>query len=207
MKSQILARVLLLLFCLTHTGVVVGSHTCLKSNQTDFSLFPSSHSGGCCESKSSPTAGNVLECSETLNPGSKTSGCCSLPLNSEPQPTACCASTQCAVDAAKVNGSAEQNAQPQAKGLDCSFFNSSEGISVCAAESCCRVSQVALLDLHLRTLPEKRATPTVALSLPTGIQFVFPGFYAAAKINVGLLEKVLSLPSVRTASLLQVWRL
>jgi hypothetical protein len=46
----------------------------------------------------------------------------------------------------------------------------------------------------------------VALSLPTGIQFVFPGFYAAAKINVGLLEKVHSLPSVRTASLLQVWR-
>lgn len=205
MKRQILGWVLLLLFCLTNAGVVVGSHTCLKSNKTEFSFFPTSHSGGCCESKSYSTVGNVLECAAALNPGSKTSGCCSLPLQSEPKAATCCASTQGGVGAANMKGPAEQKAQPKA--LDCPFFSSSEGISVCSAESCCRVSQVALLDLHLRSLPEKRATQTLAISLPTGVQFVFPGFFAAAKINVGLWEKGRSLPSVRTASRLQVWRL
>ena len=205
MKRQILAWVLLLLFCTTNAGVVVGSHTCLKSNQTEFSLFPSSHSGGCCESKSSFMAGNVLECAEALNSRSKTSGCCSLPLESEPKPTSCCSSIQGRVGAANMNGPAEQNAQPQA--LDCLFLDSGEGNSVCAAESCCRVSQVALLDLHLRSLPEKGATQALALFLPTGVRFVCPGFFAAAKIKVGLWEKGRSLPSVRTASRLQVWRL
>ena len=207
MKRQITAMVLLLLFCLTNVGVVVGAHTCLKSNHTEFSLFPRTHSGSCCEIQSRPAMKETLECVEETQCTGMASGACTPPAELEQCGTRCCAPAPSCVGRSNTKRMTEQHAQPQLKEREGISFNSSCTLAMCAGESCCRVDQVALLDLHVRTLPEKKAIQILWLSLPKGIQLITFAVSDFSNSHVGIQENTYSLPKGRAASRLQVWRL
>jgi hypothetical protein len=206
MKRRILAAVLLFLFCLTNVGVVVGAHTCLKSNRTDFSLFPGVHSGGCCERVESFTLRKTEGCVEALNLSSEASHGCSRSSKLTRQSKDCCSSVPGFEVSKNTHCPSEQNSRSQAVGIECGLLKTSVEISVCSAESCCRLDKVALLDLHVRTLPEKLSGHTLGLFMPPCILSVGSGFFVSSNY-AGSLGKGFSLPNVCTASRLQVWRL
>lgn len=206
MKRRILATVLLFLFCLTNVGVVVGVHTCLKSNRTDFSLFPSAHSGGCCERVESFSLRKTEGCVEVLNPSSEASHGCSRSSKLTRKSKNCCSSVSGVEVSKNMHCPSEQNARSQAVGIECGSLKTSEGIFNCSTEACCRVDQVALLDLHVRTLPEKLSGQTLVLSMPPCIRIVASGFFVSSNY-AGSLGKDFFLPNACTAPRLQVWRL
>jgi len=211
MKRQHIAGILLFLFSLTNAGVVVGAHTCLKSNQTEFSLFPTAHLGGCCENKVNDGPSHALRNSEGGKDWSSAtaveSASCSPSFGITGPGSACCSPAKACAEVKNIQCNADQVAPFQLEGHDCSVFNSSGCISFCAKESCCRIDQVALLDLHVRTLPEKFSIGGWVIGEPIGMLFIFPGLFSAQTIKMGHVGKSPPSKISPSASRLQVWRL
>lgn len=146
MKRRFFSFFLLILFCFSNAGVVLGLHTCLKSQRTDFSVFPIQNQT-CCGS------GGV----ELENQGAF----CPLPKGTYCAPELAEGSVNCCLYGQTDQGctsavkTVEKESVVQCIGeatVDCC------GLSLdsdeCIGGDCCRVDQVVLLDMHPRSLPK-----------------------------------------------------
>jgi len=203
MKSRIIAWLMLSLFCLTNIGVVVRAHTCLISNKTVFALFSAPKNVDCCVGS--------MRYSE---PGSDSKGGCNIQCGAEKVRNSDCSTLSTTVE----NRTDECCATANNTGTDSDFILKSvskECISGCIAdctepgitESCCRVSQVVLLDLHLRSLPESIVNLGLAHGLIPSFHVVSQGFSTENLQPLTTSFPVFYLKSKSAASRLQVWRL
>jgi len=199
MKRRFLSFFLLFLFSLSNAGVVLGLHTCLKSQKTDFSVFPIQNQA-CCSSVEAENESKVASC--RMSSGEARS----LSLNSGP--SNCCQKERPTQGRYMVDASGE-NALCAKDGVDGKLNCCGLGIEnkACTGGDCCRVEQVVLLDMHPRSVPETRiAIELGILQVLSHLIFQSYSSFPTANQAASILGTPLGL-SARASEVLQVWRL
>lgn len=199
MKRRFLSFFLLFVFSLSNAGVVLGLHTCLKSQKTDFSVFPTQNQA-CCSGLGMENENKEPFCQISIEEA------CSLNLKANP--IDCCFNEQAREGCTSAYLCTEN--EPSAKGnnedtIDCCGVGIEN--EACAGGDCCRVEQVVLLDMHPRSIPKTMLDFGfgILLHLPHSI---FRGFsWSTSEIEVVSVFRTYLGNPVRVLEVLQVWRL
>jgi hypothetical protein len=199
MKRRFLSFFLLVIFSLSNAGVVLGLHTCLKSQKTDFSVFPTQNQA-CC-------SGLGLE-NENKEPICQFSIEEAYSLNFKESPIDCCLNEQSGEGCTSSFLSTKN--EPSDRRIRADKFDCC-GVGIeneaCSGEDCCRVEQVVLLDLHPRSIPKTMLDFGFGILLPI-THSIFRGFsWSTSEIKgISILETHLG-KSFTDSEVLQVWRL